>query len=312
MSLGGEPLAIDTAVYARRLRSAAPPVIHDLDLDILPGEIFAIVGRIASGRTALFEALVGLRRVDADAFIVCGSDPRAFPAAVRERIGVAPRHAAVDRTLRVDEALVLFASFYARTEPIDALVDMLALSPYRTTLVRRLPPDAAQRLSLALALVNDPAVLFVEEPTRDLDPGDARRVWDLLRDRRRRGRTVVVATGGLEEAERLADRVAILDGGRLVAVDSPAALLARVDGRVLLTLELPHPPIPHESLRALEAAVGVDVEGDRYTVWSTDGFATARSLIRLLDGLDARPRTLTMRYPTLEDVFFRLLEEPRP
>jgi ABC-2 type transport system ATP-binding protein len=312
MNPAGVPLAVDTVVYARRLRSAAPPAIHDLDLDILPGEIFAIVDRIVSGRTALFEALVGLRRVDADAFIVCGSDPRAFPAAVRERIGVAPRRAAVDRTLRVDEALALFASFYVRTEPLDALIEVLALSPYRTTLVRRLPPDAAQRLSLALALVNEPAVLFVEDPTRDLDPGDARRVWDLLRERRRRGRTVVVATGSLEEAERLADRVAIFDGGRLVAVDSPSVLLAQVDGRVLLTLELPRPLILHESLRALEGAVGVDVEGDRYAVWSIDGFATARSLIRLLDSLDVQPHTLTMRYPTLEDVFFRLLEEPRP
>lgn len=312
MTAPAEPLAVDTAVYVRRLRSSSTPVLHDLDLDIFPGEIFAIVGRATSERTALFEALVGLRRVDADRLTVCDSDPRAFPAQVRQRIGVAPRRAAVDRNLRVAEALALFASLYERPVPIDPLLETLDLAAHRDTCAGRLPPDAARRLSLALALVNDPAVLFVDDPTRDLDPVDARRVVELLRARRQRGRTVVLTTGSLDEAERLADRVAVLDNGRLVAADSPAGLLARVNGRVLVTVDLPSPELPLDSLRGLDAAVDARVDGGRYVLWSNDGFATARALIRLLDGLHARPRALTVQYPTLESVFFQLIGSDKP
>lgn len=302
-----EPLPIDTTVFARRLRASSRPGLCDIDLDILPGEIFAVVGRAGAGKTALLEGLVGLRRLEADQLIVCGSDPRAFPAAVRQRIGVAPRRAAVERKLRVGEALALFATFYERAADTAALLDVLGLLPFRDWAADRLPPDAAQRFSLALALVNDPVVLFADEPTRDLDPEHARRVWDLLRDRRRRGRTVVLTTDHLEEAERVADRVAILEEGRLVAVEAPSALLGRADRKVLVTFDLPRPQLDPELLRRLEGAVEASREGDLYSIWSTDGFATTRALIRMLDGLAARPRVLGMRQPTLDDVFFQLV-----
>ena len=304
-----EPLALDTTVFARGLRTRRGSPLYDIDLDVLPGEIYVIVGRAGAGKTTLLESLVGLHEVHADELIVCGSDPRAFPAAVRQRIGVAARRATVERTWRVDEALHLFRTFYQRSVDLDALLDVLHLTSYRHWLAGRLPPGPAQCFSLALALVNDPVALFVDEPTHDLDPELTRHIWDLLRDQRRRGRTVVMTTDHLEEAERLADRVAVLHRGRLVAVAPPAHLLSRTARKVVVTFDLARPSLDPLVLSGLDAAVSADRTGDVYSVWSTDGFATIRALTRVLDASGATPRTLQLRYPTLEDVFFELTTE---
>jgi len=306
MNATSAPLALDTTVFARRLRTLQGPPLHDVNLDVLPGEIFVVVGRTGSSKSTLLESLVGLRRVEAEDLVVCGCDPRAMPAEVRQRIGVAPQRASLERKVRVDEALALFRSFYERTVDPEQLLEDLHLTSFRRWTTDRLPPSAAQRFSLALALVNDPVVLFADEPTRDLDPEETRRVWDLLRDRRRRGRTVVMTSDRLEEAERLADRVAVLERGRLLVAETPAALLARSDRKVLVTFDLARPAIDMDVLGRLDAAVSAVREGDVYSIWSTDGFATTRALIRMLDALAARPRTLQLRYPNLEDVYFTL------
>ena len=310
----GDPLAVDTVVFTRALRTPGHggPALESIDLDILPGEIFVIVGRANSGKSALLESLVGLRPVIADELIVCGADPRRFAPSVKQRIGVAACAANVERHLGVEEALVLFGRFYDRRLPPAELLAMLDLEPVRRRPVQTLSPSLAQRFSIALALVNDPVVLFADEPTRDQDPESARRIWNLLRQRRDRGRTSVITTNLLEEADRLADRIAVLEQGRLVAVDTPAALLAQAKAPVQVVFDLPKPDMSLELLGTLEGVIGtVGRRGDTYALPSNDGFATMRALIRLLDQQKATPRSLAMQRPGLEDVFFDLIARER-
>ena len=303
------PLALETVVFARGLRTLgdARPSLAPMDLDILPGEIFVIVGRAGSGKSALLESLVGLRPVAADQLSVCGTDPRRFAPAVKQRIGVAPRGASVERHLTVEKALKFFGAFYERRLETASILETMDLLSVRHRPVHALPPSVAQRFSLALALVNAPVVLFADDPTRDLDPESVLRVRNLLRMRRDQGQTSVITTDHLEEAERLADRIAILETGQLVDVDTPARLLARSHAPVRVVFDLPKPAIDPEVLGRLDGAVGTAVRrSDTYAVSSRDGFATMRALIRLLDQHDATPRSLAMYQPTFEDVFFEL------
>ena len=171
----------------------------------------------------------------------------------------------------------------------------------------------AQRFWLALALVNDPVVLFADEPLRDLDPESTQLVLALLRDRQTRGQTTVMVTNHLGEAERSADRVAILDNGRLIRVDTPSRLLARSATPVRVVFDLTKPPLDLETLGKLEGVTGgVARHGDVYTLSSVDGFATMRALIRFLDSLKVRPRSLAMQQPSLQDVFFELTATGAP
>lgn len=305
---GVEPLALDTIVFARGLSTAdgATPGLDRIDLDILPGEIFSIVGRAGSGKTALLEALVGLTPCSADRLTVCGNDPRQFPNAVKQRIGVAPGRVAVERKITVEETLRLFASFYERADP-EATIARLELRDVRHRAVDSLPPAAMQRVSLALALLNDPVVLFADEPTRDLEPEGVRLVWHLLRERRERGRTSVITTNHLDEAARLSDRVAVIRDGRLVAVDTPAALIASsASTSVQIVIDLLTPDLKADDLGTIEAVVDVQQDKAHYTVTSSDGVATLRAVLRLLESAHLRPLNISMRQQTLEDVFFAL------
>ena len=302
------PLALDTIVFARGLSTSAGgrPEISGIDLDILPGEIFSIVGRSGSGKTSLLEALVGLRPCSAERLVVCGTDPRQFPRAVKQRIGVAPSRVAVERQITVEEALQLFAGFYERADPEGTLA-RLELQGVRHRAVESLPPPLMQRVSLALALLNDPVVLFADEPTRDLDPEGARLVWHLLRERRKRGRTSVITTNHLDEAARLSDRVAVIRNGRLVAADTPAALIANsTSTSVQIVIELLKPALEADELRQIDGVIEIQQDRARYTVTSDDGVVTLRGILRVLDTASVRPLNISMRQQTLEDVFFAL------
>lgn len=302
------PLAVDTIVLARNLstQGSARPRLDGIDLDILPGEIFSIVGRSGAGKTSLLEALVGLRPFSADHLTVCGTDPRQFPRTVKQQIGVAPSRVAVERKITVEGALRLFAGFYERADPVGTM-ERLELQDVRRRAVESLPPPLMQRVSLALALVHDPIVFFADEPTRDLDPEGARLVWRLLRDRRERGRTSIITTNHLDEAARLSDRVAVIREGRLVAADTPAQLIARgANMPVQVVVELLKPATAMEGFRAIEGVIDVHHDRATYTATSGDGVATLRGVLRMLDTAGIRPLHVSMRQQTLEDVFFAL------
>jgi ABC-2 type transport system ATP-binding protein len=222
----------EAVVLARGLTTwGSSHLLTGISLDVAPGEIVSIVGDEASGKSQLLDALVGLRACTADTLLVCGLDPRVDPIGVNRRIGAVPRRIGVEHKLTVGETLDLYAAFHERAEP-DRLMARLDLDAVRGTLVEKLPPHLSQRVFLAVALLHDPDVFFADEPTRDLDPRGKRLVWEILADRRQRGRTSVISTNHLDDAARVSDRIGVMHDGHLVAADTPAALAAAVSLQV--------------------------------------------------------------------------------
>ncbi len=221
------------------------------------GEVFGIVGPNGAGKTTVLECMSGLRRPDAGPVRVLGLDPQADRYAVRERIGVQLQAAALPDALRVGEPVTLFAAFYPRTgDPMEAL-RRVGLEERRAARVAALSGGQCQRLFIALALVHEPEVVLLDELTTRLDPQARRDAWALVREIRERGATVILTTHFMEEAERLCDRVAIIDRGRVVALDSVGRLIASLgeERRVVFTYE---DAIDGTSLRGLPGVVRVE------------------------------------------------------
>jgi ABC-2 type transport system ATP-binding protein len=196
--------------------------VDDLSLEIAEGEIFVLLGPNGAGKTTTVEIVEGLREPDEGAARIFDTDPR--ERSVRERIGVMPQTGDLYAGIKVREAMRLFASFYSDAEDAEALMERLDLVGVRNTTYRRLSGGEKRRLSLALALIGKPDVAFLDEPTAEMDVEGRSETWELVRELRTRGSTVVLTTHQLDEAERVADRVAIMDGGKLVAVGKPAEL----------------------------------------------------------------------------------------
>jgi ABC-2 type transport system ATP-binding protein len=219
---------MDTVIDVSELRKryGTTLAVDSITLSVRRGEVFGIVGPNGAGKTTTVECLEGLRQPDSGTVSVLGLDPRRQGDELRQRIGVQLQRAALPDRLKVWEALDLYASYYRHPVDWRPLVEEWGLSEKRTTAFADLSGGQQQRLFIALALVNDPEVVFLDELTTGLDPQARHATWDLVRAIRDRGKTVVLVTHFMEEAERLCDRVAIVDRGRVVALDRPAALVA--------------------------------------------------------------------------------------
>jgi ABC-2 type transport system ATP-binding protein len=245
-----------------------------------------------------------MRRPDRGKVTVLGLDPQRDGNELRPRIGAQLQTSALPERMKVWEALDLFASFYRRSADWNALLERLGLMEKRSAFFSKLSGGQKQRLFIGLALVNDPEVVFLDELTTGLDPQARRAIWDLVRDVRESGKTVVLTTHFMEEAERLCDRVAILEHGRIVALDTPAALIHGIgaETRVAFTVD-GRPDLAW--LEALPAATGVEALEDRYVVRGPSD----RVIVEVVNALSAkgvRFRDLRTEQPTLEDVFLRL------
>jgi ABC-2 type transport system ATP-binding protein len=221
---------------------AQPPVIHvsdirktygrtvavdDVSFDVEPGEIFGLIGPNGAGKTTTMECVEGLRRPDRGAISVLGLDPARQVYALQNRIGVQLQEAQLQKRIKVKEAVGLWASLYKKPLDGDRLLEQLGLSDKRNAWFMTLSGGQKQRLFIALALVNDPELVFLDELTTGLDPQARRAIWELVRGIRARGKTVFMTTHLMEEAERLCDRVAIIDRGRIVDIATPEALIRR-------------------------------------------------------------------------------------
>lgn len=202
--------------------------VSDVTFTVDSGEIFGILGPNGAGKTTTVELLSGLRRRDGGTVRVLGKDPDHDGAALRELVGVQLQESELPERIRVREALELYSSFYRQPADWRELLDVLGLSARRDARFGTLSGGQKQRLSIALALVGDPQVVVLDELTTGLDPAARRDTWALIESVRNRGVTVVLVTHFMDEAERLCDRVAVIDAGRTVAVDTPAALIAKV------------------------------------------------------------------------------------
>jgi ABC-2 type transport system ATP-binding protein len=279
---------ISVRSLAKRYRKTL--AVADVSLDVYVGEIFGLIGPNGAGKTTTMECIEGLRRPDAGTMSVLGLDPRRDARRLRERIGVQHQEAQLQKRIKVGEAVELWASLYdrARVADADALLERLGLAAKRDAWFMTLSGGQKQRLFIALALIHQPEVGFLDELPTGLDPQARRAIWGLVRDIRARGTTVFLTTHLMEEAERLCDRVAIMEHGRTIEVGTPAELVARhcPERRVVFTTGEDGAEQVHE-LRG---------EGD--------GFVTDVIHRIALDG--TRVRRFRTEMPTLEDVFLKL------
>lgn len=303
-------------IHGLTKRYGATTAVDDLSLTMDRGRITAVLGPNGAGKTTTIETCEGYRRPDAGTVRVLGLDPITDTAALRPRVGVMLQAGGVYPSARVGETLRHAAQLYA--DPLDPveLADQLGLDPLRRTPYRRLSGGQQQRLSLALALVGRPELVFLDEPTAGLDPQARRDTWELVRRLRADGVTVVLATHHLAEAEYLADQVFILDRGTVIAAGSPAELTARHHTEAALTFTAP-PGLPRAELAAvLPAGTTVsEPQAGRYLV-AGDRPADARLLAAVAAWCadrDVLPEGLSVARRSLEDVFLDLTgRRPRP
>lgn len=284
-----------------RKRYGSTLAVDDISLTVQPGEIFGILGPNGAGKSTAVETIVGLRQPDAGAVRVLGMDPQREHERLVQRIGIQLQHAALPDRLAVWEALDLFASFYARTTPWQPLLVAWGLAEKRNTLFANLSGGQKQRLFIALALVNDPEVVFLDELTTGLDPQARRATWELVQRIRSQGKTVILVTHFMDEAQFLCDRLAIIDAGRVIALDTPANLVRGLDGgsRVIFAANGATP------LQALQALPGVSQversQGD--VIVSGHGDSFVGDVVALLVASGAPFQNLRTEQADLEDVF---------
>lgn len=275
--------------------------VDDISFEVYEGEIFGIVGPNGAGKTTTIECIEGLRHPDGGRTSVLGLDPERDGRTLWPRIGVQLQQSALQERIKVCEVLDLFASFYPRSVDWVALMEQLGLAEKRDSLFCQLSGGQKQRLFVALALINDPEIVFPDEITTGLDPQARHAMWDLIRGIRDRGKTVVLTTHFMEEAERLCDRVAIVDQGRIVALDTPSNLIGSlgVGTRVVFTME---GPLDTDALGRSGEYGAIERDGERVAVNCKSNQQLAQLVNTLVsDGL--RFRDLRTEQPTLEDVF---------
>lgn len=216
----------DAAIAVDRLTKAygGRAAVNNLSFQVRPGEIFALLGPNGAGKTTTVEILEGYRRADSGSVRVLGLDPLAHPDGLKPRIGVMLQQDGLYPSLRAHEVLELYARFFAHPESPDELLQRVGLTEVARTRCRQLSGGQKRRLALALALIGRPRLVFLDEPTTGMDPQARRATWDIIRALKERNTTVLLTTHFMDEAERLADRIAIIDGGELVALDTPAGL----------------------------------------------------------------------------------------
>ena len=274
--------------------------VDDISFDVAQGEIFAILGPNGAGKTTTVETIVGLRRPDRGSLSVLGIDPQQDAQALRQHIGVQLQQAAVPQRLKVWEILDLFASFYTTTVPRDRLIEQWGLTEKRNAYFGKLSGGQQQRLFIALALINDPDIVFFDELTTGLDPQARRATWELVQGVRAQGKTVVLVTHAMDEAELLADRVAIIDHGRIIALDTPQALIQRVqpDNQVRFTTTNGFDPA---LLKQVDGVNAVERNGAQVTVRGTGPLLSR--VAQALAEHHIEPADLRQERATLEDVF---------
>ena len=275
--------------------------VDNVSFEVQPGEVFGLLGPNGAGKTTTVEVLEGLRKPDSGEVSVLGIDVIGHPDDLRPRIGVSLQTAALYPKLNVVEVLELFRSFY----PSGQLVELMDLGEKRKARTQDLSGGQRQRLSVALALVNDPELVFLDEPTTGMDPAARRMLWDVVLSLKQRGRSVLLTTHYMEEAEVLCDRLAIMDHGRILEAGTVDELVSRrfheravrfdaIDG------------LTDEQLAAFPGVTSVKREGSAVLLYTRDVPATIGAVLAATERIGVDPANLAVRRATLEDVFLDL------
>jgi ABC-2 type transport system ATP-binding protein len=278
--------------------------VADVSFDVRQGEIFGLIGPNGAGKTTTMECVEGLRSPDRGAISVLGMHPVRDAYRLQQRIGVQLQEAQLQKRIKVWEAVDLWASLY--TNPVDGnrLLDQLGMREKRDAWFMTLSGGQKQRLFIALALIHDPELVFLDELTTGLDPQARRAIWDLVRGIRDRGKTVVLTTHLMEEAERLCDRVAIIDHGRIVDVDSPDELVRRHCPERTIMIET----VDERAIAALGRVAGIDSAGrnNGQIVLRARSVEVMTGVFRCLADQQIPVTDFRTFVPTLEDVFLKL------
>jgi ABC-2 type transport system ATP-binding protein len=285
--------------------------VDGVSFAIRRGEIFGILGPNGAGKTTTLEVIEGIRKADSGEIAVDGLDVRRQRRAVQARIGVQLQATTLFEQLTVRETLRLFGAFYPRALDPDALLRDVALEEKARAYPQDLSGGQRQRLALALALVNDPLVVFLDEPTSGLDPQSRRLLWDMVLRLRGQGKTIVLTTHFMDEAQMLCDRIAIMDRARIIAQDTPAGLIALLGASATIECALGapdggSPAISAGELRTLPGVTETHQGTERALIYTEDMERTLVALLQLVAVRGARLDHLQVHAPTLEDVFLKL------
>jgi ABC-2 type transport system ATP-binding protein len=279
--------------------------VDGVSFEVHRGEVFGLLGPNGAGKTTTIEILEGLNRADSGSISVLGFDPKRQAEELKERIGVQLQAASLYPDLSVSELVELFATFYAKRLPAQRLIDQLGLEERKDALTKELSGGQRQRLSIALALVNDPELIFLDEPTTGLDPQGRRSLWEHIERLKAEGRTVLLTTHYMEEAEQLCDRVAIVDHGKILEIGAVDELISRhFTDRTLRFLS--RGEISDAQLSGLRDVSRFSHEDDEVVLYTANVPRTIAALLELAEDAGADDLDVAVRRPTLEDVFLEL------
>ncbi|HEY3175941.1 MAG TPA: ABC transporter ATP-binding protein [Candidatus Polarisedimenticolia bacterium] len=307
-------LAIHCSDLQKRYESRTGPIdaVRGLDLEVHAGECFGLLGPNGAGKTTTIEILEGLLAPSAGVVEVLGMHWGRHEDDLRQRVGISLQETRFAEKLTVAETLSLFRSFYHRGIEPGRAMDLVSMTEKKDAWVGKLSGGQRQRLAVACALVGDPELLFLDEPTTGLDPQSRRQLWEIIRDFRARGRTILLTTHYMDEAERLCDRVAVVDHGKVIALGSPAELIARLGGDHVVEFAVNGGAesaggLPgQEKLLALPAVRAARVEAGGISLTVTEPHLAIPGLLHLLRSESLELARLTTRHVSLEDVFVTL------
>jgi ABC-2 type transport system ATP-binding protein len=279
--------------------------VRGVSFSVAEGEVFGLLGPNGAGKTSTIEVLEGLRVPDGGRVSVCGLDPQKEPNELKQEIGAALQSTSLPDKIRVHEALRLFASFYRRKRKPEELLKRFGLEEKRNAFYSQLSGGQKQRLALAIALLNDPKVLFLDEPTAGLDAQVRREIYDIIEELRRDKKTIVLTTHYIEEAERLCDRVAIIDHGKVIAEGTPRELKARSANTTRIEVRLSK-PAPDGILKNLDGVTDARELDEGYVLHCQQTAPTIVALVKHLESQNNELVSLEIATPSLEDVFIEL------
>ena len=286
-------------------RYGAVEALRSVSFEVQEGEVFGLLGPNGAGKTSTVEILEGLRTPDGGRVSVCGLDPQRDTEALKNEIGGALQATSLPDKMKVSEALWLFAHFYKRRRNPEELLRRFGLEEKRNAFYSQLSGGQKQRLALAMALVNDPRVLFFDEPTAGLDPQVRREIYDIIEELRRDNKTIVLTTHYIEEAERLCDRVAIIDHGKLITMGTPRELKQTSAGTTRIEVRLAQPEA-NGTLKSLDGVVDCREFEGTYVLHCHRPPQAIVALVKHLEAQGNQLVSLEIAAPSLEDVFIEL------
>ena len=293
-----------TAIDVKGLRKSygSLEAVRSVDLEIAAGEVFALLGPNGAGKTTIVEILEGYRRRDAGTVSVLGFDPARRERALKQRIGIVLQSTGVEQFLTVAEVIEMYRGYYPSPRPLDEIIDVVGLNEKRDDRVKTLSGGQQRRLDVAIGLAGDPELLFLDEPTTGFDPGARRRMWDAVKNLVSLGKTIFLTTHYMDEAQELANRVAVISAGRIVAEGPPRSIAGREMSHTIVRFRLPEraPALPRSlksSVPATDGRVQIEAADPVKVLHELTGWALEKGVTL---------EELEVARPTLEDVYLKL------